>query len=332
MNIQMEAGNTSGQEQMNMSNDMNMAGTGIGNSAPNQNLDERRSINDWTKKYEDEAKEFKELNNIEDTYRKPPEETKEKPTTQGRKEQDLVEYEKEYERLEESYNKVDKWRPGMETNSVILNWAKDYLSEENYKKAQDLLPAKGVNVNAKDQQKVKDMILKTIANKQSDLRDKTNEIKDGDFDNRSDEQKREDDLQSKKEDREDSAYDRAVQDMRKAGLNPGLMFGGGGPAGSSGGSSAGDSKEDKRRKRKKEALERERLRQQQQAMIDAQNQQAMIRMFGGMINMAMLGSIRRPQYKTQQQDMSKYLTRSDATKAAMKQNEWNRKNFKWKDV
>lgn len=95
-----------------------------------------------------------------------------------------------------------------------------------------------------------------INNRKINIRNQINDIKNNKtYDSRTD-----------KEKREDSSYQRIVEDMRKAGLNPGMMFGsvgGGSPTGSS------ESEEDKRRKKRKELEE---LRRQQEMQKSQEKQ------------------------------------------------------------
>lgn len=87
------------------------------------------------------------------------------------------------------------------------------------------------------------------------------------YDNRTDEQRREDELREANNERNDTAYQRATEDMRQAGLNPmGLSSVNYGGSGGGGGGSKADEEEEKRKKRRREAeARRERERQKREA-------------------------------------------------------------------
>lgn len=305
--------------------DINQMGMNLGNNAPVRDLDaEKReqttTINDRTKKYEEEAEEFK----------KQQKENNETKQSQGQHETNLEDYYNTLDNLDkwtDSISNIDKY------NHTALYEAINKMKKEN------LINDKWIkeNINNKNQDEWKNLINKELNNHKTKTRDNINNTKNNkNYDNRTDEQKREDTLQGKREEREDSAYSRAVDDMRKAGLHPGLMFGSAGPAGSSGGSSSGSSKDkdedDKRKKKKQRRIEEERY----LAEMQAAKQRETMRLIGGMVNMLLLGGTRSvvagTMSRAKQPDMSKYLTKNEATKAAIKQNEWNRKNYKWKDV
>lgn len=105
---------------------------------------------------------------------------------------------------------------------------------------------------------LKQKALENISNKLSALRTERNEIYKK-WDRRTDEQKREDELRYESWKRDDTAYQRAKEDLIAAGYNPaflkGVNYGGGG--GTSGGSKAED-EEEKRRRRRREQKEKER--------------------------------------------------------------------------
>lgn len=85
------------------------------------------------------------------------------------------------------------------------------------------------------------------------------------YDNRTDEQRRYDKLLEEQRHRDDTAYQRTVKDMAKAGLNPrtisGVNYGGGG--GSSGSGSKAEEEEEKRKRRRLELLNQQNIEKQQ---------------------------------------------------------------------
>lgn len=189
-----------------------------------------------------------DLDAVKETEYTPERETTEpditEEITQGMLEQELYNLYSELENLTNIYEEVKNSK----LKGHALNTAHELglMNKEQIKE----------HSKNKDIATVDKEALNLISNELGNIRNKIKDTKDNEkYDNRTDEQKREDKIREKIQEREDNSYQRAVADMRAAGLNPatltaGASAGGGGLGG--GGSSASDEEEKKRRKRKKE--------------------------------------------------------------------------------
>lgn len=198
-----------------------------------------------------------------------------------------VEQEKpKHEEIEKTYNEdvdieysIQEWERQLEKELEQLEyWKKEYNMYNNKKPTG--IYHKGDT--PQDRANKAESKMKELEESTRKLYNKIGNAKNT-IDYRSDEEKREDklrdkenkrldELQEKKEKREDNAYQRSVDDMRKAGLNPALMFGNGSASGSSGGMSAGTGSGNKTGQSQRDKEERERkkrLKQEQDKINNA---------------------------------------------------------------
>lgn len=182
-------------------------------------------------------------------------------------EQKEYEISKEIEDLQNFYENID---------NISINKLINALTDEEFKKITGIDKKQwqwnyqsgyGIYNNTKKHKEMLNTIKNGVKQKVSQELGALRTKKDSYFnkwDRRTDEQKREDTLREKQEERNDSAYQRAKQDLIKAGYNPamisGINYGGGGGGG---GSSKADEEERKRRKRQEEQAKAEAEKQQQ---------------------------------------------------------------------
>ena len=164
-----------------------------------------------------------------------------------------LEYEISYEieKLQKFYESIDDIK-GVKVLDTLL----DYLTDEEIKKAtgsnnrKEFMNSMYGYKPDKEFNEIVTTLKNAVKSKTGKQLAELRTLKDSIYskwDRRTDEQKREDQLREKQEKRNDSAYQRAKEDLIKAGYNPamlsGVNYGGGG---GSGGSSKADEEERKR--------------------------------------------------------------------------------------
>lgn len=265
---------------INNQSDMNMGGTGIGNSSPTINLDEINAYNtrktttpntnqQYTEKdpfnpYEStgleelktlqnqidqQMKELQELLNQQSQNQKP-------ETTQGQHETNLQDLNKEEEDLQNALETLNNFNWGNIEHNKLLNDLMNKYGNEEIKKQweKELNGLKGTEL----QNKITSLMSGLLKERLSQVKDDIYNIKNNsNYDNRSDSQIREDLKDS-------TAYQTVVEDMRKAGLNPAMLSGASYAGGGGGGSSRDEEEKEKRRRKKLEELERLRMQQQEE--------------------------------------------------------------------
>lgn len=257
-------------EQMNNATDATMAGSGIGQTTANIDLNAGKK--DYT---EEKTQEYKKIGEIM--------EEPEKQYTQGEHSQNLEKWQKEIDQLNE-------WLETPKGNG-IFEWLRNANTEQQK-------TFKEYVENNPDNKDLSSVWQNSMSNYIASLKDNIYNTKNkSNYDNRTDEQIR-----------ADTDIQRKTEDARKAGINPaGLSYGGGGGGG--GGSSSKDEEEErKRRKREKEEAERRRKEKQQENLM--RTLQMLGGIGGRIGGYAMLGKVRNNNYnkpKQQQTNKPKWL-------------------------
>ncbi|MGI6156674.1 MAG: hypothetical protein ACOYEB_12250 [Enterococcus lemanii] len=253
---------TQATEIINNQDDKMAMGMSLGSSSPNAEVietDNTKYNNDWLDGSitgsADQKREDAEEDNTE--------------TDTTNYEQKEYEISKEIEDLQNFYENIDN----MSDNELV-----NALTDEEFKKITTIDKKQwewlkwnpGIYNNAKKYKELLNTIKNGVKQKVSQELGELRTIKDSYYDKwdrRTDEQKREDELREKQEERQDTAYQRAKEDLIKAGYNPamlsGINYGGGG--GGAGGSSKAD-EEERRRRRRKEEERQKKLQEQRQLM------------------------------------------------------------------
>lgn len=252
----------------NLASDTQQAGTGIGQSSPNINLNAERKDYTMEKKHE-----------VGDRYRF---DKKEKwdNKTHGDIMSDTQKYESEIDsinEMQELFRKGDIMGGLKIAKNLNFN-LEDYFKEGDI---QTMFPDGKANIS---------QLADFFDPRKSELLNSIKELKEhNNFDNRTDEQKREDQLLKDQREREDTVAQRGTQDMLKAGLHPASANYGGSIGGSSGGGGGGGSseseKEKERRRRRKKYLEekrREREREKRQNVMNILSRMGSAATYGGM--------------------------------------------------
>lgn len=257
-----------------MSSDTMAMGSGIGNNSPIQQVSGTGVM--WDSENQSNENYDIEGHPSNNEPQKPQNKTQEKipeeeKISQGQHEENLNEW---YNQLDKNSENIQNWENNLK--SLQKREGKRFIATNKTDKEINEWAAINKIRGSTPWEEKKELYrnylneqINNTKNENSKLRDNINNTKNNEgYDSRDDEQKREDKLkeeQNKREDnkqaaldeRQDNAYERAVEDMRRAGLNPALMFGGGGAAGAgtigTGGqpSTKGKSKSDKEREAKK---------------------------------------------------------------------------------
>ena len=178
----------------------------------------------------------------------PKETTPEK--TQGEQAQKVDDINRAIEKWNELLNKGSSW------NNFITS-----LNKYEYEQFEKYLKDNNIQLNPNGN-KNKETLNAFISHLLGNYKNELHGIKtDPSYDNRTDEQIRNDKLLEEQRQRDDTTHQRMVDDMRAAGLNPaafkGANYGGGGGGGSG---SRDDDEEEKRKRRRREKFEQERAR------------------------------------------------------------------------
>lgn len=219
------------------------------------------------------------------------EKRQEEEKTQGDYEQEIYDLNTKLDKYQENYNWINNLnleKISNNNNSKLI----DILSKmpekyyQNYvkngiPKATYNFKTNGYDYDQTMINEIKDYYNKEMGNIRNQIATIKDNTKTPGYDDRTPEQKREDD-----------SYQRAVEDMREAGLHPGLMFGGGVGGGSSGGSKS-DEDEEKRKRKRREELELERAK--------AQEQQRIMSALMGTMGVALMGGLSMQQANARNQ-------------------------------
>lgn len=163
------------------------------------------------------------------------------------------------QRVNELDRGIEKWNELLDNSNWTWNEFLMNVNKNEWDQFEKYLKDNNIQVNDYTKKEtLNDFINSLMSNYKHELHGiKTNQ----NYDNRTDEQIRSDKLLEEQRDRDDSAYQRLVDDMRSAGLNPaafkGANYGGGGGGGSG---SRDEDEEEKRKKRRREKFEQERAR------------------------------------------------------------------------
>lgn len=287
----MSQATTTLQNQTNMHDDAThdaggqaVTGLGLGSSSSQVDFNNdskyySRSSEYWDRYAEYQKKLFETDPNITD--KNPTSATKptEKEQTHGDLASQLYNSEKELSTLDSILNSN-----GFMNNKPIWNMKELYDAGLLEKSEVPLV------MGSKKEQEIRDLVNQRINDKRIELENVINGIKTNpNYDSRSQEQIREDDIRTDLQELENTKYQREVDDMTKAGLNKALMFSTGGSGGGvASGSNKAESEEERRRRKKREERE---LALKQQAEERAKTQQMINLIMGiaGASSMAGLG-------------------------------------------
>ena len=207
--------------------------------------------------------------------------------------------------IRDAYEKIDTITEARN----ILNNSDMYntLNNKNIKKILEQMEKEGTSFKGLNWEEMKTEINKKLNAEEETARNLIYDTKtapDTTYDNRTDPEIRDDKLQKDKEDREDNAYERAVQDMIKAGLNPAGVMGGAMSSGGGGGGSESNSQKEEEEKKHKKREEEERKRAEA-----AQKQKELMQMLGmisGIGGMLTLGTMQNAGRQNQEHIRGQY--------------------------
>lgn len=254
---------TQATEIINNQDDKMASGMSLGSSSPNAEVIETDNSN-YDNEWIDGSITGSPDQKIEDT------EEDETETDTTNYEQKEYEISQQIEELQYFYENID---------NININKLVNALTDEEFKKITGIDKKQwqwnyqsgyGMYNNTKKHKEmlntIKNGVKQKISNQLGTLRTKRDSYYEK-WDRRTDEQKREDELRQHQEERQDTAYQRAKEDLIKAGYNPAMLSGVnyGGASGGIGGSSKADEEERKRRRRKEEKRQKE-LQEQRQLM------------------------------------------------------------------
>lgn len=231
--------------------DKNQISMSLGNATPNQNV----------------SNEFPTT--PQETWEKINEEEKSHGEYQTEVERAQAEIDR-YQELEDKILKELDKHYLIRNGANIKKWLNEIIGNENVKK----IPYYYSLINSEKIQELKNEIKTELDTKRQEKYNIINDIKSsGEYDYRSDKEKREDTEQLRKS-----------EDLAAAGLSKGIMYSGGGGGGSSGATTKEEEEERKRKRRKEQQMRQEELERQRRAET--------MRLISGLVMSAAVGTPR----------------------------------------